>query len=370
MTPRAAVSRRQFLAQAGSLSSFYSLAGAIRVASFASGGLLDDPRIAQTPVVEAGFASVRKIGEGAYATISDPSKGITTMCNGGFLFGKDGALLIEGFVNPAGAAFQLDTFHKIAQVPVVGALDTHYHFDHSLGNSFYGGNGIPLWGHTAVAKRITESYLPLQGADRTAVLAPFQRRVTNARSGVQKQHAQTDLNAMGNVFDLVNKSALTLPNRILDPAKLPLHLDLGHYPIVVETYPGHSGTDVVVRVPEQKVAFSGDLIFNGRFPATFDEQATISGWRNTLKTFASWEKDAIFVPGHGPICGQEGVQQLRDLFDDLSEQTEKLHQAGVPVEEAGDRYVIPEKFRSFSMFAWGFCITPAITKLYAERGRT
>jgi hypothetical protein len=109
------------------------------------------------------------------------------------------------------------------------------------------------------------------------------------------------------------------------------------------------------------------LIFNGSYPATFDEQATISGWRATLKSFASWDKDTIFVPGHGQICGQEGVQHLRDVFDDLSGQAEQLQQAGVPVAEATDRYVIPEKFKGMGMFAWGFCIAPAITKLYAER---
>jgi hypothetical protein len=110
------------------------------------------------------------------------------------------------------------------------------------------------------------------------------------------------------------------------------------------------------------------LIFNNAYPATFDEQATISGWRATLKTFASWDKDTIFVPGHGPICGQEGIQRLRDVFDDLSEQAEKFLKAGVPVGEATDRYVIPEKFKGMAMFAWGFCVAPAITKLYAERG--
>lgn len=121
-----------------------------------------------------------------------------------------------------------------------------------------------------------------------------------------------------------------------------------------------------MRVPEQKVVHTGDLIFDGSHPATFDEKATISGWRTTLKTFASWDKDTIFVPGHGPLCGQDGVQHLRDVFDDISEQAEKMHKAGVPAAEAADRYVIPEKFKSLGIFAWGFCVGPAITKLDAE----
>jgi glyoxylase-like metal-dependent hydrolase (beta-lactamase superfamily II) len=362
----AAVSRRQFLTQAGSIGALYSLAAAFPLRGLASGMAGDDPRISQTPLVDAGFASVRKIGEGLYATISDTSKGITTMCNGGFLFGKDAALLVEGFVSGAGAAFQMDALRKVAQVPATGAVDTHYHFDHSLGNAYYAGNGIQLWAHAAVPKRIAENYSVMQGADRAVFVAPFEKRVKDAKSDVQKQHAESDLRAIGNVFDLVNKAALTLPNRLLDPAKLPLNVDLGHFPVVIESYPGHSGTDLVVRIPDQKVVYTGDLIFNHAYPATFDERATISGWRATLKTFASWDKDTIFVPGHGPLCGQDGVQHLRDVFDDISEHAEKMHKAGVPVTEAAERYAIPEKFQGMAMFAWGFCIAPAITKLYAE----
>lgn len=216
----------------------YSLASAFPLGAHTTRGLRDDPRIAQTPLVDVGFASVRRIGDGLYATISDPSKGLSTMCNGGFLFGKDAALLVEGFVTPTGASFQLETLHKVAQVPAAGALDTHYHFDHSLSNGFYAGNGIQLWAHTAVPKRITENYSVMQGADRAAFLASFEKRVKEATSDVQKQHAEGDLRALGNLFDLVNRSALTLPNRLLDPAKLPLNVDLGHFPIVVKRIRG------------------------------------------------------------------------------------------------------------------------------------
>jgi len=74
------------------------------------------------------------------------------------------------------------------------------------------------------------------------------------------------------------------------------------------------------------------------------------------------------VPGHGPVCGQEGVQGLRDVFDDLAEQAEKMHKAGVPLSDAVDQYVIPDKFKTFPVFAWGFCIAGAISKLYGEMG--
>jgi glyoxylase-like metal-dependent hydrolase (beta-lactamase superfamily II) len=371
MNSIAPFTRRQFISEASRFSALYALAGAIPISALASSiapSLVDDPRISQTPIADAGFASVRKIGDGLYATISDTSKGFVTICNGGFLVGKDAGLLLEAYGSAPGASFQMDTYRKVTKLPVTGALLTHYHFDHSMGSAFYGANGIQIWGHAAIPKRIMESYVALQGADRAAFLAPTEKRVKDAKTDIARQHAQGDLGAISNLFDLANKTPLAFPNRPLDPAKLPMNLDLGHFPIVIEHYPGHSGTDLIVRVPEQKVVYVGDLVFSNAYPACFDEKCTMSGWRSTLKTFASWDKDTLFVPGHGPVTGQQGIQSLRDVFDDLAMQAEKMHKAGVPLSDATDQYVVPEKFKTFAVFAWGFCIAGAISKLYAEMG--
>src|SRR5260221_5262536 len=266
-----------------------------------------DTRVSQTPVVDKGFASVRKIGEGLYATISDPSKGYQTVCNGGFLAGKDGALLIEGFISVAGAAFQMDALRMVSQVPVKGALDTHYHYDHSTGNAFFGANGIPLWAHANTAKRIVESYGEMQGADEAVYLSALEKAIKEAKTETARKHREDYLAHVTNVFNIANSSVLALPNHPIDPAKLPMKMDLGGLTAVIESYPGHSGTDIIVRVPEQNVVYTGDLLFSGLYPVCFDTQATVSGWRQTLKTFASWDKDTPFASGHVPVCGQEGV---------------------------------------------------------------
>jgi cyclase len=358
-------SRRRFLAGTSCFGAFYALARLVPVPALAA-DVAGDARVSETPLVDKGFASVRKIGKGLYATISDPSKGTTTYCNGGFLVGRDAALLVEGYTTSAGASFQMEALRMVSQAPVRAALDTHYHFDHSMGNAFYGTKGIEIWAHPAVARRIVDSYAPLQGADRAAALGPFEKRVTDAKSDAERAHAQGDLKVITTLFSLTNASVLALPNRPLDPAKLPMKIELGGQTAVIETYPGHSGTDMVVRVPEQNVVYTGDLLFSGLYPVCFDEKATVSGWRETLKTFASWDKDTLFVPGHGQLCGQRGIATVREIFDDIAEQAETMFKAGVPVEEAQHRYVVPEKFKNFPIFAWGFTIGPTIAKLYAE----
>jgi glyoxylase-like metal-dependent hydrolase (beta-lactamase superfamily II) len=360
-------SRRSFLAKTSCFGAFYAVAKLIPLPALAE-TLGNDSRVSQTPIVNRGFASVRRVGNGLYATISDPSKGITTLCNGGFLVGKDSALLVEGYATAAGAAFQMETLRTLSQVPVKAALDTHYHYDHSMGNAYYGANGVPLWAHASVAKRIVESYAPLQGADKAVALGPFEKRVADAKSDTERAHAQGDLNAVTGLFQIANASVLGLPNHPIDPAKLPVTIDLGGLSAMLESHPGHSGTDIIVKVPEQNVVYTGDLLFSGFYPVCFDEKATVSGWRETLKKFAALDKDTIFVPGHGQICGQEGIAAVREVFDDISEQAEKMHKAGVPAQEAAERYVVPDKFKNFTIFAWGFTIGPAITKLYAEWG--
>ncbi len=357
--------RRSFLVKTSCFGAFYVVAKLIPMPALGA-EVASDSRVSPTPIVDKGFASVRKIGNGLYATISDPSKGNTTICNGGFLAGKDGALLIEGFTTPAGAAFQMDALRTVSQVPVKGALDTHYHFDHSMGNSFYGANSVQLWAHATAAKRIVENYAPMQGADKAAALAPYEKRIKDAKSDAERAHAQSDLNAAAGVFQVASATVLGLPNHPIDPAKPPMPIDLGGLTAVIESYPGHSGTDMIVRVPEQNVVYTGDLLFSGWYPVCFDEKATISGWRDTLKKFAAFDKDTLFVPGHGQICGQEGIVSIREVFDDIAGQAEKMYKAGVPAEEAQHRYAVPDKFKNFPIFAWGFTIGPAITKLYAE----
>ena len=360
-------SRRLFLGRVSQWTALFAAYPLIPLPGLAE-TLASDRRIAQTPLVDKGFAAVRKVGDGLYATISDTSKGLQTMCNGGFLAGKDAALLVEGFVSPAGAAFQHETLRSVSKAPVMGAIDTHYHFDHSTGNSYYGANGIALWAHANTSRRIFENYAAMQGVDKSVIIGPIEAQAKNAKSEVARKHAEQYAATLGNIFGVANATVLALPNRPLDPAKLPINLDLGGLTAVVETYPGHSGTDVLVRVPAQNVVYAGDLLFSNMYPVTFDEQASVSGWRSTLKTFLSWGKDTIFIPGHGQICGPEGVQLSLDLFDDIEAQAEKLHRAGVPAEEAADQYVVPEKFKNVAIFARSLAIGPTITKLYKEWG--
>ncbi len=258
----------------------------------------------------------------------------------------------------------MEALRSITKVPAVGAVNTHWHYDHSMGSSFYGASGIPLWAHASCAKRMAEEYGPMQGAEKEKVLSAYTKRVREAKSDLEASHAQSDVVAMTEVFDSANASQLGLPNRPIDAGTRPVSIDLGGLTASIEFYPGHSGTDLIVRVPGQNVVYAGDLLFIGKYPVCFDPQVDVPAWRETLKKFSLMEKDTLFVPGHGPVCDQSGIATARQVFDDIAEQAESLYRKGVPPEQAQHLYVVPERYRNLPLWSWSFTVGSAILNLY------
>src|ERR1700730_15338173 len=109
-------SRRNLLNGASRVSAACAVAYWLRLWGLAE-FLAVDKRVAEKPIADRGFASVRKIGDGVYATISDRTKGLQTRSNGGFIIGRDTALLVEGFQTPIGAAFQVEAYRMVSKVP-------------------------------------------------------------------------------------------------------------------------------------------------------------------------------------------------------------------------------------------------------------
>jgi len=326
--------------------------------------IAQDARVATTPLVDKGFALVRKVGDFAYATISDSTKGPQTLSNGGFIVGKDAALLIEGHMQAAGAAFELEALRLVTKAPVQAALNTHYHFDHSYGNAFYGAQGIPIWAHAKASALMVQNYSAMQGAPKAAVLGPIEKQMAAAKDEKIRKRLQTDLNAFTLVYGATQATVLALPNHPLDPGKLPMTLDLGGVRPVLETHPGHTPTDVIVRLPEVNVTFTGDLLFHGMYPVTLD--ADMAAWRKVMDHFAGYGKDALFIPGHGQVCGQEGIAAQIAVMDELGAHAEKMFKAGASAAEASDRYDVPANFSQLGIFSWGLTVGRAMESYYAS----
>lgn len=88
--------------------------------------------------------------------------------------------------------------------------------------------------------------------------------------------------------------------------------------------PAHTTNDIVVWIPERRVLFSGDLVFNGGTP--FAMMGSVAGWLEALARMRALGAETI-VPGHGAVCGREAFADQIDYLQWLQEVAKKGFEA-------------------------------------------
>jgi glyoxylase-like metal-dependent hydrolase (beta-lactamase superfamily II) len=318
---------------------------------------------APAPLLDRGFARVTKIADGLSVTIADPNKGPQCLSNGGVIFGRHAALIVEGHFQPEGAALEIEAARLVSKAPIMAAVDTHYHLDHSFGNLSYANQHIPIMAHVQAPALMKARYADLKGIDKAPLLAPLERKVAQAANPDDRRHFQSDLDGAKWMFDAIGTVTLAYPTQLFAAKDLPKRIDLGGLTAIVEFHRGHTPTDLIVTVPERDVVFTGDLLFHRAYPVSFD--ADMNAWHGVLTLFAGYGRQMRFVPGHGPICGLETVREQVDILDDLRSHAEKMIRTGASVDEAERRYMVPKRFQDFDVSPWNWTVGAALQGYYA-----
>ena len=314
-------------------------------------------------LLDRGFARVTELAPGVYVTIADSTKGSQCASNGGVIAGRDAVLIVEGHMEPAGAALEIEVARMVSKAPVRGAVDTHFHLDHSFGNPAYAAAGIPILAHDKVKPLMKQQYADRKGVDKAPLLAPLKAKLAAATDPADRKRKEVDLETWTWMYGAIDTGNVTFPTESLAPSQLPKRIDLGGLTAVLEFHTGHTVTDLIVRVPERDIVFAGDLLFNRAYPVAID--ADMIAWRKVLDEFAGYSRAMRIVPGHGPVCGREAVEEQRALFDDLRAHADKMKRAGASVDEAERRYTMPKRFQDFRMRSWDFSVGAAMRSYFA-----
>jgi cyclase len=316
------------------------------------------------PLLDRGFAHVTQLAPSVYVTIADPAKGPQCTSNGGVLAGRDAVLIVEGHMQPSGAALEIEVARMVSKAAVRGAVDTHFHLDHTFGNVAYAEQHIPIIAHEKVTTLMKEQYAALKGVAKAPLLAPHKKKLAQAVDDADRKRKEVDLATWTWMYDAIDAATLAFPTELLATADLPKRIDLGGLTAVIEFHPGHTASDIIVRVPEHDLVFAGDLLFNHSYPVSLD--ADMIAWRRVLDRFAGYSRRTRFVPGHGPVCGRETVQDQSALFDDLRAHAEKMIRAGASINEAETRYAVPHRFQTYGLHSWDFTIGAAMRSYFTK----
>ncbi len=99
---------------------------------------------------------------------------------------------------------------------------------------------------------------------------------------------------------------------------------------LIEVGPAHTRGDVIVHVPADRVAFSGDILFVGSHPIVWE--GPIANWIAACDRLLALDVDVV-VPGHGPLTDRAGVRATRDYFTALEATVREGRAAGATAEE-------------------------------------
>src|SRR5215470_2052430 len=195
--------------------------------------------------------TLKNVGHNVWAVIEPGG-----LSNAGFVVGDDGVVVIDSFVTvDAAGAFSLQApqqvlaeIRKVTSLPVKFVVNTHYHLDHVSGNSVFVDTGAKVvaqrnvrgWMHTETLRLFGDQIKPEQKAFVEALPAPL----------------------------VTYDEGITI--------------HLGSREVQVRSFPGHTGSDSIVIVPDARTVFAGDLFWRNTLPNLMD--GSIKSWLDTLGT--------------------------------------------------------------------------------------
>lgn len=232
---------------------------------------------------------IEEVSPGIYAYIQ--LDGSWFLNNAGAIVGSRSATVVD----TTGTEKRARAFHaairEVTSHPVSALINTHSHGDHTHGNFMF--------------------------APASAIIASERCR----REIIAGGHASYALFPMVDFGDC----PITPPTVTFDD-RLSVYVDDLEVELIY-VGPAHTTSDIVAWIPERKLLFSGDVIFNGGTP--FALGGSVAGWLTALDRIEALGAEAI-VPGHGEVCGPEVIGEVRSYLRWVQQSARAGFEKGTP----------------------------------------
>jgi cyclase len=242
---------------------------------------------------------VRELAPGVFVWQGDADKREPANCT--WVVFKDYVLVIDANF-PWGAREILPRIRASTKKPIRYVFDTHYHGDHSYGNSIFVDAGASIICSEACAEE-----LETKGASGWNNWKDTAHPLTGAR---------------------LEPATLTFADRMV--------LDDGTQRVeMTRVGPGHSKGDAVAYLPKQKILVTGDLCVTWQSGNNVgDADADPDNWVRALDKLSGWDV-ATVIPGHGTPATKTALTAQREYLADMVKQVREGKQAGKSAEQLG-----------------------------------
>ena len=284
--------------------------------------------IPENPFAPRQYGQLVKITERVYL--------FRNIVNSSIIIGDNGVAVIDTQVNQMMARRLYNVIRTVTDKPILYAINTHYHWDHTNGNTVFHQAGA-----TVVAREMTKDFMVNRSPRQEAFL---------------------------------RSRGFTLGDPPFLPQQTFAHeteLDLGNQPLHL-VHLGKAETDdaTAIRVPAEGCIVSGDTVMTGSFPI-FGQPVMNEGlmanhdWINTIKELRTYAPKCV-LPGHGPLAQDAEIELLLQIESYFLTEVRKHVQQGMSLAEliAEMEANFPDWIRSIAE-VWG---TPRYAILRVYRG--
>jgi glyoxylase-like metal-dependent hydrolase (beta-lactamase superfamily II) len=244
--------------------------------------------------------TVRQLAPGVWTRIGDNS--VRQPANTSWVEFKDFVVVVDANT-PWGAQAALAEIKKTTTKPVRYLFDTHYHWDHTQGNSVMADAGITVICSQDCANELrstkgTGEWASMSKRTDQYSLAPYRLEAPSLTFGD---------------FMAIDDGERRLELRKMGPA--------------------HTIGDAVAVLPREGILFTGDLLVNWRQGNNVaDRDADIVNWSKILLDMAAWSVTLV-VPGHGDVGTTATLRAQSAFLSDLWTQVAAGKKAGKTLDE-------------------------------------
>lgn len=232
--------------------------------------------------------TTQEVSKGIFAYVQ--LDGSWFLNNAGVVVGSQTATVVDTTGTEARARAWHAAVRKVTELPVTALVNTHSHADHTHGNFMFADSAI------VASERC-------------------RREVIAAGRGTGALFPGVDFG-----------DCPPTPPTVTFEDRLTLYVDDLAIELIFVA-PAHTTNDVVAWIPERKLLFSGDIIFNGGTP--FALAGSVGGWLSALERIEALGAETI-VPGHGAICGPEAIGDVRAYLQFIQATAKRGMDAGTP----------------------------------------
>lgn len=281
--------------------------------------------------------TLERLADGVFAAVSVPGTG--SMSNAGIVDLGGRTLIFDTFWTPQAAQDLRTTAERLTGRVATLVVNSHYNGDHIHGNQVFPEALILATEGTCelISTRGVELIEDIRetGAD---YLRDVEGKIAQERDEPKRRALINDLQTTRALVDRLPELKLRLPDMTFSE-RVDFRGSQRHAELL--TYGGgHTASDAFLFLPDERVAFLGDLLFSRSHPSIWHDD--YRSWIDILEQIVALEPRVV-VPGHGPVGTLEDVVTLHDYLLELEAIATEAIERGASEEQLAQT-LIPARY--------------------------